>query len=63
MLYEVITEGEVKIKITYSDNMLRLTMQDSGIGMTPEQQKRIFNPFEQADGSTTRQYGGTGLGP
>ncbi|WP_169449430.1 PAS domain-containing protein [Marinimicrobium agarilyticum] len=35
---------------------------DNGIGMTPETQSRLFNPFTQADPSTTRHYGGTGLG-
>ncbi|MCL1805535.1 MAG: ATP-binding protein [Clostridiales bacterium] len=41
---------------------LLFTMRDSGIGMTPEQMEKIFEPFTQADSSTTRNYGGTGLG-
>ncbi|MBK5963493.1 hybrid sensor histidine kinase/response regulator [Thiocystis minor] len=50
------------VRETAREIVLRLAVEDSGIGMTPEQIGRLFEEFTQADSSTTRQYGGTGLG-
>ncbi|MCL2059947.1 MAG: ATP-binding protein [Oscillospiraceae bacterium] len=44
------------------DCIIHVSIKDSGIGLTLEQQDRLFMPFEQGDGSITRKYGGTGLG-
>ena len=52
----------VYAKFEYKDNKLFVSIKDEGIGMSPDQAKKIFEPFKQADDSTTRKYGGTGLG-
>jgi len=49
-------------EMTPQGEWIEFRVADTGIGMTPEQQKKIFQPFTQADASTTRKYGGTGLG-
>jgi two-component system sensor histidine kinase/response regulator len=59
--------GEVMVAVTMEEQFtgsvkLKFSVRDSGIGMTPDQISRLFQPFSQADTSTTRKYGGTGLG-
>ena len=56
------SSGSVTVTLGGDSTGLVLTVRDTGIGMTAEQQERLFAPFVQADASTTRRYGGTGLG-
>ncbi len=49
-------------KVGVEKNTLTIRVKDTGIGIAPEAQARIFKPFEQAESSTTRRFGGTGLG-
>lgn len=59
--------GEIRLKIELLEQtgekvQLKFSVSDTGMGMTPEQSSRLFQPFTQADMSTTRKHGGTGLG-
>ena len=61
------SQGEVALSVFplakgEKENILEFSVRDSGIGMTREQLTTIFDPFIQADNTTTRRYGGTGLG-
>jgi CheY-like chemotaxis protein/anti-sigma regulatory factor (Ser/Thr protein kinase) len=58
-------KGEIELNVrreTGSPDQIIFTVSDNGVGMSPEEVARIFEPFTQADPSTTRRFGGTGLG-
>jgi signal transduction histidine kinase len=56
--------GEISLTVTFdaAQQIIQFAIQDTGIGIAPEGMKRLFKSFSQVDASTTRQYGGTGLG-
>ena len=54
--------GSITLRLHQNATSLNFVVEDHGIGMSPEVQARLFQPFEQADNSTTRRFGGTGLG-
>ncbi|MDM8566378.1 response regulator, partial [Candidatus Halobeggiatoa sp. HSG11] len=69
--FKFTSEGEVKLAFDYatesdsqnsSENMLSISVVDTGIGIPQDKQQSIFGAFQQADGTTSRRYGGTGLG-
>jgi len=57
-------QGLISLDITYDSDsqLIEFAIQDSGIGMSEHEVERVFKPFEQADATTTRRFGGTGLG-
>ena len=63
--YKFTKAGEVKLaarKVSNGSSFVEFAVSDTGIGMTPEQQAKLFEEFTQADATTAQKFGGTGLG-
>ncbi|MGD0223422.1 MAG: ATP-binding protein [Terriglobia bacterium] len=55
------SRGAVTLQVSHAANQLKVAASDTGIGIPPEKQSIIFEAFQQADNSTSRRYGGTGI--
>jgi CheY-like chemotaxis protein len=55
-------KGRISLSAKFVDNVLDVTVADTGIGIAQELKEKMFDPFQQADGTTTRRFEGTGLG-
>ncbi len=55
-------KGQVHLSVKFEEGVVYFSIRDTGIGLSTSQKRKLFKPFAQADSSTTRKFGGTGLG-
>ncbi|MFL5616859.1 MAG: ATP-binding protein [Gemmatimonadaceae bacterium] len=60
--YKFTTSGEIRLSVSVIDDHVVYRVEDTGIGIPEEMHQQVFDEFRQVDGSTTRRYGGSGLG-